>query len=129
MPSSITSSFELVKHRRVRRVAIDAIGAPRRDDADRRLLFQHGAHLHRRGVGAQDVLRAVGLLAEIEGVVHLPRRMIGRDVELGEIVVVEFDVGAFGDGKAEIGEDRRDFVEHLARPDESMPAARDAAAR
>ena len=74
---------------------------------------QHRAHLHRRGVRAQHVLRAVGLLGDIERVVHLPRRMIGRDVQLGEIVVVEFDVRAFGDGEAEIGEDRRDLVEHL----------------
>ncbi len=57
---------------------------------------------------------AVGLRRDIERVVHLPRRMIGRDVELGEIVIVEFDVRAFGDGKAQIGEDRGDFVQHLA---------------
>ena len=53
-------------------------------------------------------------LAQIERVVHLPRRMIGRDVQLGEIVVVELDVRAFGDGEAEIGEDRGDLVQHLA---------------
>ena len=40
--------------------------------------------------------------------------MIGRDVELGEIVIVELDIGAFGDREAEIGEDRTHFVEHLA---------------
>ncbi len=44
---------------------------------------------------------------------HLPRGMIGRDVELGEIVVVELDVRAFGDGKTQIGEDRCDLVQHL----------------
>ena len=30
-------------------------------------------------------LRAVRLRREVERVVHLPRRMIGRDVELGEL--------------------------------------------
>ncbi len=78
------------------------------------LSFQHGAHLHRRGVGAQNMARAVGLLGDIKRVVHLPRGMIGRDVELGEIVIVEFDVGTLGNGEAEIGEDRGYFVQHLA---------------
>jgi len=64
-------------------------------------------------VSAQDVLFAVRLLAEIEGRLHLPRRMIGRDVQLGEIVVVILDVRTLGDGEAKIGEDRGDLVEHL----------------
>ena len=59
-------------------------------------------------------LRAVGLPGDIERVVHLPRGMIGGDVELGEIVVVEFDVRPFGDREPQIGEDRRHFVQHLA---------------
>src|SRR5579863_3091259 len=46
-------SLDLMKHRRVRLVRIAAIGATGNDDADRRLLRQHGAHLHRRGVRAQ----------------------------------------------------------------------------
>ena len=40
--------------------------------------------------------------------------MAGREVELGEIVVVGLDVGPFGDGEAEVGEDGGDLVEHLA---------------
>jgi len=46
-------AFDLVKLRRMGGVRIDAIGAARADDADRRFLGQHGAHLHRRGVGTQ----------------------------------------------------------------------------
>jgi hypothetical protein len=46
--------------------------------------------------------------------VHLARRMAGREVERGEIVVVGLDVGTFGDRKAHIGEDRGDLVDHLA---------------
>src|SRR5215813_6852876 len=40
-------AFDLMEHRRVRLVAVAAIGAPRNDDTDRRLLRQHGSHLHR----------------------------------------------------------------------------------
>ena len=68
-------AFDLVEHRRVGLVGVAAIGAARADHADRRLLRQHGAHLHRRGVGAQQQPRAVGLRVEEERVVHFPRRM------------------------------------------------------
>jgi hypothetical protein len=46
-------TLDLVKLRGMGGVGIDAVGAARTDDADRRLLGQHGTHLHRRGVGAQ----------------------------------------------------------------------------
>src|SRR5256714_15278388 len=45
-------ALDLVKLRGVGGVGIDAIGAAGADDADRRLLSQHGAYLHRRGLGA-----------------------------------------------------------------------------
>ena len=75
---------------------------------------QHRAHLHRAGVGAQQLALAVGVGSEEERVVHFARGMAGREVELGEVVVVAFDVGAFGDRETHVGEDRGDFVEHLA---------------
>ena len=106
-------AFDLMEHRRMRLVAVAAIGAARRDDADRRLLRQHGAHLHRRGVGAQQEARAVRLRIEEERVVHLARRMRFRDIELGEVVIVGLDIGPFGDSKAHIGENRGQFVDHL----------------
>ena len=105
--------FDLMEHGRMGGVGIHAIGAARRNDADRRLAVQHGAHLHRRGVGAQNMSAAVRLRRDIERVLHLARRMIGRNIQLGEIVIVEFDVRAFGDGKAHIGEDGGDFFQHL----------------
>src|SRR5688572_30661244 len=40
-------AFDLVEHRRMRRVAVDTIHAARRDDLDRRLVRLHPAHLHR----------------------------------------------------------------------------------
>ena len=46
--------------------------------------------------------------------------MLVRDVELGEIVVFGLDVGAVGDGEAQIGENRGDLVPDLA---ERMDAA------
>ena len=78
--------LDLMEHRRVGLVGIAAIGAARADHADRRLLRQHGADLHRRRMGAQQFALAVGLAVEEEGVVHLARRMARREVQLGEIV-------------------------------------------
>jgi hypothetical protein len=63
---------------------------------------------------AQHHARAVGLRLEIEGVVLLAGRMLGRDVQLGEVVVVSLDVRTFGDGEAHIGKDRGDLVPDLA---------------
>ena len=55
-----------------------------------------------------------GLLRQIEGVVHLARRMVRRDVEGGEIVEVVLDVRPFGDGEAHLAEDGDDLVDGLA---------------
>ena len=44
----------------------------------------------------------------------LPRRMLGRNVELGEVEIVGLDVGTFGDGEAHVGEDLDAFVVDLA---------------
>ncbi len=52
-------AFDLVEHRRVRLVAVAAVDAAGRDDADRRLLRQHRADLHRARVRAQQQPRAV----------------------------------------------------------------------
>ena len=41
------------------------------------------------------------------------RRMVLREIELGEIVIVGLDVGTFGDGEAHIGEDRGQLVDDL----------------
>ena len=51
---------------------------------------------------------------QIEGVLLLPRRMLGRDVERGEIVEIVLDVGPFGDGEAHLAEDRDELVDGLA---------------
>ena len=57
---------------------------------------------------------AVAVGRQEEGVVHLARRMAGREVESGEVVIVGLDVRAFGHREAHIGEDRGDLVHDLA---------------
>ena len=110
--------LDLVEHRRVRGVAVDAVDAARRDDADRRLLRHHGADLHRARMRAQhhdaDAVALPPLALHVEGVVLLPGGVLGRDVELGEVEVVGLDVGPLGDGEAHVAEDLDDLVEHLA---------------
>ena len=78
-------------------------------------------HLHRTCVGAQNFPFAPVIRLEEERVVHLARGMAGRGVRLGEIVVVALDVRPFGDRKTHLGENRGDFVHHLA---DRMDAAR-----
>jgi hypothetical protein len=79
-------AFALVEHRRVRGVAVDAVGAARRDDADLGHRVDAGvylracariAHLHRAGVGAQVQPAALGVLqVDVEGVLHRARRVV-----------------------------------------------------
>ena len=115
-------ALDLMEHRRVGGVVVDAEGAARHDDAQRpavgqhllHVLVEHGARLHRRGVGAQHHRRAVGARRQVEGVLHLPRRMVGRDVERGEVVPVVLDVGTVGPGEAHLAEDGGELVHHLA---------------
>ena len=58
-----------------------------------------------------------------EGVVLLPRGVLGRDVERVEIEPVAFDLGTFRHGEAHVGEDRRDLLGHLAHGmDRALPA-------
>src|SRR5262245_6635609 len=106
--------LDLMEHGGMGLVAVAAVGAAGDDDADRRLLRQHRPDLHRRGMRAQQQLRAVGLRIEKERVLHLPRRMALREIEFGEIVIVGLDVGSFGDGKPHVGEDRGQFIHDLA---------------
>ena len=51
---------------------------------------------------------------QIERVVLLPRRMLGRDVERGEIVEILLDMRPLGDGEPHLAKDRDDLVDGLA---------------
>ena len=105
--------LDLVEHRGVGGVAVAAIDAARRDDADRRRLRSHRADLHRRGVGAKHQ-RALVLALDVESILHRPRRMVLGHVERGEIVPVVLDLGPLGDREAEVRENLGELVHHLA---------------
>ena len=65
-------------------------------------------------MGAQQqavALRALLLVGDEERVLGVARGMVGRKVERLEVVVVAFDLGAFGDGVAHFDEDRDELVE------------------
>ncbi len=107
--------LDLVKHRRVRRVAVGTIDAPRRDDPERRAVLNHRANLHRRGVRTQKHPPPIRILVrKIERVVHRARGMGLGHIERGEIVPVVLDLRPGGDREAEIGENLGQFVHHLA---------------
>ena len=108
--------FDLMEHGRMGRVVIAAVGAARHDHPIRRRAGLHGADLHRRGMGAQDQAARVGAVGpgQIEGVVVLTGRMVGRNVEGGEVVPVILDVRALGDAEAHIAQDGDDFLDDLA---------------
>ena len=93
---------------RVHRVgAVDPSG---RDDADGGLLLFHRAHLHRGGLGAQQ-----DVVADVEGVLRVARRVVLRNVERLEVVVVGLDLRAFGHREAHAEEDLLDLFEHLGQ--------------
>src|SRR3546814_19079091 len=81
-------AFDLMEHRRMRRVTVGTINPARRDDANRRFLPGHRADLHGRSMSAQQHAMPVALVREIECVVHSTRGLGLRDVKRTEIVPV-----------------------------------------
>jgi hypothetical protein len=111
---SINEALDLVEHGRVGHVVVAPVDPAGGDDPEGRLAGSHGADLDRARVGAQEEGLALGVARlEVESVLHLPRRMLGRDVERLEIVPVVLDVRAFGDREAHVGEDRDDLLGDL----------------
>ena len=104
-----------MEHRRVGRVVIAAEGAAGHDDADAAASAPAwcGSAPARYGCAAACGCRRPAA-GEIEGVLLLPRRMLGRDVERGEIVEIVLDMRALGDGEAHLAEDRDQLVDGLA---------------
>src|SRR5450830_1678494 len=109
-------AFDLMEHRRVGDIRVATVHTAWADDADRRLVRFHGADLYRRGMGAQQHVRV-----EIEGVVHRPGRVMAWDVERLEVVIVVFDLRAFGDAVADMGEE---LLDTLQSPGDRMQTAR-----
>src|SRR5664279_3705805 len=89
-------------------ITVHAAGA---DDPDRRLLFFHHPGLHAAGMGAQQPVR---IPMNIKCVLHVPRRMIFRQVEGSEIMPVVFDLGSFSNGESEPAKNLDDPVSHQA---------------
>ena len=100
-------TLDLMEQGRVGSVnSVRAVNAARRNDADRRLALFHRADLHRGCLGTQnDIVR------DIEGVLRVARRMILRDVQRLEVVVVELDLRAFRDREAKTEENLLELVE------------------
>ena len=98
----------------MRRVGIKAKGPAWADDPDRRLLVDHRPDLDRRGVGTQDLADTLGVVRQIESVMLLPRRMIGRDVQRREIMKIILNMRTFGDTETQCPENRDDLVDGLA---------------
>ncbi len=96
-----------MKHRRVGDVGIATEHLAGSYHADGGLAVLHEMYLHRRGVGPQQPDAAVVGRGQIESVVHLPRRMVGGNVEGAEVVPVVLHLRAGGRGKAHVGEDDR----------------------
>ena len=65
-------------------------------------------------MGAQYQPGAVIALGQIKRIVHLPRRMLGWNIERREIVKIVLDVGAFGDGKPHLAKYGDAFLHRLA---------------
>ena len=114
--------FALVKHRRMRGIAVDAVGSARRDHTDLGDGFGASclalsvcagvAHLHRRGVWPKvEPTTILVLHVDVEGVLHRPRRMVLGIVERGEAVPVRLDLGAVGDVETHRAKNRFDALE------------------
>ena len=59
-----------------------------RDHTDRQLALFHGTNLNRRGLGTQN-----DFLIDIEGILLVSCRMVLRDIQRFEVVVVLLDFG------------------------------------
>ncbi len=93
-------------------VMVGAIGAARRDDADGRLLAQHGADLHARCLGAQHALGlALDLGGQIERILIGAGGMVRGCVQGRKIVPVALDVRAFGKLEAHGAENGDHFLD------------------
>ena len=84
-------------------IAVDGSGS---DDPDGRGIFFHDAELGVGSVGAEEHFSI-----DVEGVLHLAGRMVGREIESFVVVPIRIHIWAVLDGKAHAREDRDDFIE------------------
>ena len=95
-------------------VGVAAIDTPGRDHSDRsiRLVLLHRTCLHGRGLRAQQ-----NILRDVEGILHIARGVILRQVERLKVVVVRLDLRAFLHRKAHL---QKDFLDAVQRDRERM---------
>ena len=107
-------TFELVENAVAsgadRLVAVHLAGA---DHPNRRLLVEHHAHLHRRGVRAEQHVPLGFAASDEEGVLHVAGRVVRRKVQAVEVVLVEFKLRAGGDAESHRGENTFHVAQHL----------------
>ena len=83
--------LDLVEGRRMGRIHfIRAENTPRRDHADRQLSLFHNPGLNRRCLSPEKYV-----VRDIEGILLILCGMVGRDIQLGEIVLVILDFRSF----------------------------------
>src|SRR5690554_1261220 len=95
-----------MKHRGVGHIRIATIHTPRANHTERRLTSLHGANLHWRGMGAQQ-----GTGIEIESIVHSTGRVVARNIERFEVVVIVLNLRALLYGVAGTGEEFFDTLQ------------------
>ncbi len=103
--------LNLVENRRVGGVhLVGAVDPPGGDDADGRLLLLHHAHLHRRGLRAQQ-----DVVGDIERVLRVARRVVLRHVQGLEVVVVVLHLRPLDNAEPHADENPLDFPQFGAQ--------------
>ena len=101
-------ALDLVKEGRVGGVhRVGTVHPARGDDADGRLLFFHGADLHRGGLGAEK-----NVVVDIEGVLGVPGWVVLRNIERLEVIIVALHLRALNHVEAHSQENFLELVEH-----------------
>ncbi len=101
-------TFHLAEHGRMRRVIIRPEDLARRQDLDGRLLLLHHVDLPRRGLRPQQILRR-----QIEGILHIPGRMIHGRIQRREVIIIILDLRSLEDLKSHPGKNIHHLVAHL----------------
>ena len=106
-------TFHLMEHRGVGGIGVRAENAAGNQDLDGRLFHIHHTDLAAAGLGAQD-----NVICNVESILHIAGRMIFRNIQAGEVVVIVLNFGPFKNLKAHAGKnidnlvfDQRDGME------------------
>ena len=91
-----------MEHRRMGGVGIDPVGLARGNHLQRRFVHPGIAHLHRAGVGTQHqgfrrgIRRYAAGTFDVERIGHRACRMVGGNVQRGEVEMIFLDLWAVG---------------------------------